>query len=278
MFAQPSTLAEAVALLTGRNALIVAGGTDIYPAHAGRQIRNDVVALSRVAELRCIKDCGGHVRIGGAATWSDIIRAPLPDCCEALKQAAREVGSIQIQNRGTIAGNLCNASPAADGVPPLLALDAEVELVSEKGARTIPLASFITGYRQTALAKGEILTAVIVPKSPGRSAFAKLGSRRFLVISIIMAAAVIETTPGGAIANARVAIGSAGPVAIRLPGMEEALRGLPRGARPSSRLEDRHFNPLSPIDDVRAPAAYRIEAARTIVGEVLDRAFGVHDT
>ena len=278
MFAQPSTLAEAVALLSGRDALILGGGTDIYPAHAGRQIARDVVALGRVAELRCIEDRGGHIRIGGAATWSDILRAPLPDCCDALKQAAREVGSIQIQNRGTIAGNLCNASPAADGVPPLLALDAEVELVSERGARTIPLARFVTGYRQTVLEKGEILSAVIVPKSPGRSAFVNLGARRYLVISIIMAAAVIETTSGGAIASARVAIGSASPVALRLPAMEEALRGLPAGARPSSRIEDHHFQPLAPIDDVRAPATYRIEAARTIVGEALDRAFGVHGT
>lgn len=275
MFAQPRTLAEAVSLLSGRDALIFGGGTDIYPAHAGRQITRDVVTLGRVEELRGIDDRGAHVRIGGGTTWSDIVHTRLPACFDALKQAAREVGSIQIQNRGTIAGNLCNASPAADGVPPLLALDASVELVSGKGVRTVPLASFITGYRQTALGSGEILSAVIVPRSPGRSAFLKLGARRYLVISIIMAAAVIETAPDGSIAVARVAIGSASPVAMRLTGLETALTGLPRGMRPSAQIDESHFAGLSPIDDVRAPAQYRLEAARTIVGEVVDRAFGV---
>src|SRR4029077_16016992 len=104
--------------------------------------------ISALGELRGVSTEANYIRVGGLTTWSDIIRTPLPRCFDALKSAAREVGSVQIQNRGTVAGNLCNASPAADGVPPLLALDAEVELVSKVGVRRMPLADFIVGNRK----------------------------------------------------------------------------------------------------------------------------------
>src|SRR5260370_31103109 len=100
---------------------------------------------------------------GGATTWSEIAAASLPRCLDPLRAAAREIGAVQIQNRGTIAGNLCNASPAADGVPPLLILDASVELASNRGARRLPLSQFITGNRRTSLAPDEILTAIVMP-------------------------------------------------------------------------------------------------------------------
>src|SRR5439155_3336986 len=133
---------------------------------------------SRVQGLRGISKDSGHYRIGAATTWSDIIRAKLPPAFEALKQAAREVGSVQIQNRATIGGNLCNASPAADGVPPLLALDAEVELISTQPTRRLPLSEFIRGNRRTALRPDEILAAIIIPQQevPGTatSTFLKL--------------------------------------------------------------------------------------------------------
>jgi CO/xanthine dehydrogenase FAD-binding subunit len=202
---------------------------------------------------------------------------PLPRAFDALKMAAREVGSLQIQNRGTIAGNLCNASPAADGVPPLLALDADVELLSPRGKRVIPLQSFITGYRKTALAEDEIVSAVVVPSpSPeARSGFVKLGSRRYLVISILMAAAVVERDGAGKIARAAVAVGAASPVAQRLGDLEGDLAGLPRSVTPSSLVKESHLAGLSPIDDIRATANYRLDAALTVVGEALDIAAGV---
>ena len=186
---------------------------------------------------------GGAIRIGAATTWTDIVKAPLPAAFDALKQAAREVGSIQIQNRGTIGGNLCNASPAADGVPPLLALDATVELASARGRRLMPLSSFITGYRATALAQGEILSAVFVPsRSPqARSAFVKLGARRYLVISILMAAALVERDGDGRISRVAIAVGAASPVARRLPELEAALAGLDPGERPSLHVRDQHL-------------------------------------
>ena len=261
--------------MAAEGALAVSGGTDVYPAHVGKPLSRPLVDLSRVEGLRGISVTDMGFRFGAATTWTDIVRADLPAAFDGLKAAAREVGSIQIQNRGTIAGNLCNASPAADGVPPLLSLDASVELASPQGRRVLPLGSFITGYRRTALLPGEIVTAVLAPRpsTSARSAFVKLGARRYLVISILMAAAVVETDAQGRIARAAVAVGAASPVAQRLPALEADLRGV--SGRPSAILAARHLAGLSPIDDVRATAAYRLEAAVSAVGEALDLAAGL---
>lgn len=274
MYSRPRTIEEAARAMAVANALAVCGGTDVYPAHAGKPLTRPLVDLSGIERLRGISKDGGHIRLGAATTWTDIIRADLPPAFDGLKAAAREVGSIQIQNRGSIAGNLCNASPAADGVPPLLTLDAAVELASVSGRRVLPLSAFITGYRRTALQPGEIVSAVVVPKpsARARSAFVKLGARRYLVISILMAAAVIEKDDAGRVVSAAVAVGAASPVAQRLPELEQDLRGLGPCVKPSSLVTPRHLAPLSPIDDVRAGAAYRLEAALAVIGEALDRA------
>lgn len=275
MYAQPTTIEEATRAMAAEGAMAVSGGTDVYPAHVGKPLVRPLVDLSRVEGLRGITATAEGLRFGAATTWTDILRAPLPDAFDGLKAAAREVGSVQIQNRGTIAGNLCNASPAADGVPPLLTLDARVELASATGRRVLPLGDFITGYRRTVLAPGELVTAVLVPNpSPAaRAAFVKLGARRYLVISILMAAAIVEKDAQGRITLAAVAVGAASPVVRRLPELEVELRGMT--GKPSALVTARHLAGLSPIDDVRATAAYRIEAALAIVGEALDRAAGV---
>jgi len=164
-------------------------------------------------------------------------------------------------------GNLCNASPAADGVPCLLALDAEVELSSAQGSRRIPLSAFITGNRSTARAAQELLTAIVVPDAAtgARSAFLKLGARRYLVISIVMAGFVIEPD-GGTVGRARIAVGACSPVARRLGALEAALAGQPLGAALGDTVEARHLaEVLSPIDDVRGSAAYRDGAAVELV-------------
>lgn len=277
MYARPMTVEEAARAMQAPDALALCGGTDVYPAHAGKALSRPLVDLSRVEGLRGITQGSGEIRIGAATTWSDIVAADLPPAFDGLKAAAREVGSVQIQNRGSIAGNLCNASPAADGVPPLLTLDARVEIASVTGRRMLPLAAFITGYRKTALAPGEIVTAVTVPL-PGtgaRSAFVKLGARRYLVISILMAAALVERDADGRIIRAAIAVGAASPVAQRLPALEQDLRNLAPGERPSTRVAPQHLAPLAPIGDVRASAYYRLDAAITVIGESLDRAVGV---
>ena len=272
MYVRPRTLDEAVQALAAPGVQILAGGTDFYPAHVGRVVSAPVLDITAIDELDGIAETAGEFRIGGRTTWTQLIATPLPRCFDALKAAAREVGSIQIQNRATIAGNLCNASPAADGVPPLLALDAEVELLSTTGARRLPLARFITGNRKTERRSDEILTAIIVPRTiDGPSAFLKLGARRYLVISIAMVAAVIEKDGEGAVSQARIAVGSCSVVAQRLPALEQRLRRAPCKPGLGDLVEPGHLAALSPIDDVRATAEYRRDAARTMVARTIEQ-------
>jgi len=209
--------------------------------------------------------------IGGRATWTELLRADLPPAFDALKLAAREVGSIQIQNRGTVAGNLCNASPAADGVPPLLALDAEVELASARGRRVLPLGDFILGYRKTARQPDELLVAVRIPRASisGVSHFLKLGARSYLVISIAMVAIRIALDETGRIEEAAIAVGACSAVAQRLRRLETALIGRQSGEEALAAVAGCPFDELSPIDDVRASAAYRSRAAAELVRRAL---------
>jgi CO/xanthine dehydrogenase FAD-binding subunit len=271
---RPESLAEATNLLAARDYTILSGGTDVFPALVDRPPPAAMLDLSRLDDIRGITSQDGTIRIGGATTWSEIIAAPLPRAFDALKAAAREVGSVQIQNRGTIAGNLCNASPAADGVPPLLALDAEVELVSSCGTRRLALADFVLGNRHTARAPDEILSAVIVPEphACARSAFLKLGTRRYLVISIVMVAVVVDCAPDHTICDARVAVGSASVVATRLLALEARLRGQTADADVARTITADELAPLSPIDDVRATAVYRMDAARELIARALMQA------
>jgi CO/xanthine dehydrogenase FAD-binding subunit len=262
MYTQPLDLKEALLVLMNSDPKVIAGGTDVYPALKPGLCPSEFLDVSRIRGLKEISQDGKGVRIGAAATWSDIVNANLPAAFDALKQAAREVGSIQIQNAGTIAGNICNASPAADGVPPLLALDAKVELCSkENGTRILPLSEFITGVRQTLLMSDELVTAVLVPQTPDRmgSAFEKLGSRRYLVISITMTAANVLLGRDGRIEDVRIAVGSCSAVAQRLHALEEDLKG----TTPQDVVVTKHhLKPLAPIDDVRGSGAYRLAAVQ----------------
>ncbi|SMX33145.1 FAD binding domain-containing protein [Maliponia aquimaris] len=263
-----ASLSEALEALGEPAAAVIAGGTDWFPAQGSRLPRGDLVDITRVPGLRGIaRDTGGW-RIGGATTWTDVIRANLPPAFDGLKAAAREVGSIQIQNAGTIAGNLCNASPAADGVPPLLTLGAVVELASTGGTRRMPLADFLIGPRQTARQPGEVLTALVIPDLPAaaQGAFLKLGARHYLVISIAMVAAVV-TVDRGRVAQAAVAVGSCSATAQRLPALEAELAGRRVAdllAAGSGFVTPAHLAPLAPIADVRGSADYRMEAAATL--------------
>jgi len=260
-----------MALLAAGEAQILSGGTDFYPAIVDRVVHGPVVDVSGLGELRGVSSDAGYLRIGGLTTWSEIIRTPLPRCFDALKSAAREVGGVQIQNRGTVAGNLCNASPAADGVPPLLALDAVVELVSRVGVRRMPLADFIVGNRKTQRKADELLTAVLVPRAleNAASTFVKLGARRYLVISISMVAVVVLLRDRR-ILEARVAVGSCSAVARRLRALEGELVGVSVRDGLDGVVRPEHLAPLSPIDDVRATAEYRTDASLRLVRRALN--------
>jgi CO/xanthine dehydrogenase FAD-binding subunit len=275
-YAKPTDLDDALALLGETQWRVLAGGTDFYPALGSKPLRENVLDINGLAELRGLAETASHFVIGARTTWTDIVKADLPPCFAALEEAAREVGSVQIQNTATVAGNLCNASPAADGVPPLLILDADVELRAAGGTRYLPLGDFILGNRRIGLLPGEMVTAIRVPKSSavGASDFQKLGARRYLVISIAMAAARIAVGEDGRIADVAIAVGSCSAVAKRLTGLEAALRGLPAGPALRDVVGQARLAELSPIDDVRGTAEYRLDAAREIVFRAVMAASG----
>ena len=271
MLHRPRSTAEALALLATDGATIIAGGTDVFPAHVDRPPPKQLIDISRLHDLRGVRHEAGSFRIGAATTWTDIARADLPPSFDMLREAAREIGAVQIQNRATIGGNLCNASPAADGVPPLLALDAKVELASPRGVRAMPLDAFLLGNRRTARALDEIMTAILIgdSHSDGRSTFLKLGARRHLVISIVMVAALLDIGEDGMVKYARIAVGAASVVGRRLRGLEARLVGQTVGRAMNDIVSPDDFAELSPIDDLRATAEYRREAAVELVRRAL---------
>lgn len=271
-YLRPTELGDALRALGAQSPrAIIAGGTDFYPARVGRIPDEDILDITALP-LGGIEERADHWRIGALTTWSQLVAAPLPPCFDALKAAAREVGGAQIQNAGTLAGNLCNASPAADGVPPLLAMDAEIVLASAGGERRVPLAQFVTGNRRTARRADELVTAIHVPKpaAGAESVFLKLGARRYLVISIVMVAATIEPDARGQVLRARVAVGACSPAAQRLRALESALGGLPIDAALATVACAEHLaQALTPIDDVRGSAHYRNDAALILVRRAL---------
>jgi CO/xanthine dehydrogenase FAD-binding subunit len=270
-YLRPTDLTEALAALAAGPRIILAGGTDYYPARVGQPLDDHVLDVTALPELRTITDEGSHWRIPALCTWTELLETTLPPLFDGLKLAAREVGGVQIQNTGTICGNLCNASPAADGTPNLLALDAEVELASVRQTRRLPVAAFVTGNRATARRADEMVTALLVPKPAHdpRSTFLKLGARKYLVISIAMVAAVVEMVDDGTITSARLAVGSCSAVAQRLPLLESVLVGKRLSAEVAALAEPEHLASLAPIDDVRGTADYRREAALTLVRRAL---------
>jgi CO/xanthine dehydrogenase FAD-binding subunit len=267
---RPADLDRALEALARGNGTVLAGGTDLYPATDRPALAGNILDITAVAALRGVARSDDGWRIGAATRWSEVIdaieSAGLPPAFDGLKQAAREVGSVQIQNAGTVGGNICNASPAADGVPALLVLDAEVELRSVRGLRRMPLSAFVRGVRRTALEADELMTAVLIPASAGvgRSQFLKLGARKYLVISIAMVAARIEAE-AGVVTGAALAVGACSAVATRLPGVEASLVGRPLDQAAGSIEDGAVAASLSPIDDLRADAAYRSRAAAELL-------------
>ncbi|HXG26943.1 MAG TPA: FAD binding domain-containing protein [Candidatus Binatia bacterium] len=288
-YLRPAALDEALGALAagaprGQPWVVVAGATDHYPARVGRLPDEDVLDITAIGGLRGVEAIVGTTgrpdawRIGALTTWTDLVETPLPPLFDGLKAAALAIGGLQIQARGTIAGNVCNASPAADGVPNLLALDATVELSSSRGPRAVPIGEFVTGNRRTVRRPDELVTSIVVPAAldgaSARSAFEKLGSRAYLVISIAMVAAVVELGADGRIARARLAVGACSEVARRLPALEAGLAGraaaeVRSGLEAAVRAE--HVAHLRPIDDVRGTAAYRRDVALELVRRALDR-------
>ena len=268
---RPQALQDALQILSDPRISILAGGTDFYPARVGRVIDDDIIDIAAIDGLRGIEEVADGWRIGATTTWSDVVESELPPLFDGLKLAAREVGGRQIQNTGTVAGNLCNASPAADGMPALLSMGARVELASAAGTRFVMLEDFVLGNRRTVLRPGEMHTALQIgrPAATARSHFLKLGARRYLVISIVMVAGVLTVDDGNVVRTARFAIGSCSEVAQRLPALEAALVGRPADGRLAAALRRAHLRALSPIDDCRGSADYRLDTSATLVRRLL---------
>jgi CO/xanthine dehydrogenase FAD-binding subunit len=270
-YLRPRNIGEALAALSTPGWRILAGGTDFYPGLVDKPSNEPIVDISGLRELSNISITSDEVRIGACTSWCKVAETALPACFDALRAAAREVGSVQIQNAGTVGGNLCNASPAADGVPPLLILDAEVELVSQRATRRLPLSDFITHNRRTMLRRDEILTAVVVPRTiEGPSVFMKLGARRYLVISISMVAAIVEQDANGKVKQLRVAVGACSAVAKRLTLLEEQLRGAPARTGIGDLVTPEYLATLSPRDDIRGTGSYRMDATLTLARRALE--------
>lgn len=268
---RPETLQGALDVLAERPVTIAAGCTDLFPATQGRTLSGPVLDITGIAGMRGITREEGGFRIGAATSWTDVIRAELPPAFDMLKQAAREVGSVQIQNSGTVAGNICNASPAADGMPCLMALDAQVEIASARGTRTLPLSHFVNGPRRTALEAGEMVTAITIPEEAtrGTSRFLKLGARKYLVISIAMVAVRVEIE-GGTVKEAALSVGACSAVATRLTEVEATLTGQPVEALADRITDAAVAAALSPIDDIRADGPYRAHAAAELLRRAVD--------
>lgn len=291
-YLRPTTLTQAIDALAlarddGRPGVIIAGATDHYPARVGRVADDDVIDITGITGLRRIESIDGGWLIPALATWTDVANADVPPMFDGLRRAATAIGGRQIQNRATVVGNLVNASPAADGLPNLLVLNAVVTLASVRGERRVAAATFVTGNRTTVREADELVTGLFIPApdsagpdrggaadlaavSTVRSTFLKLGSRAYLVISIAMVAAAVAVDATGRISAARVAVGACSPVARRLPELEAVLLG--RSATPGigATVGSEHLAELAPIDDVRGTAAYRREAAETLIRRALE--------
>jgi xanthine dehydrogenase small subunit len=257
---EPTSLAEALRMLRDDGPLVpMAGCTDLYVSlNFGTLPAMRFVNLWPLAELRAIHVRGDVLSIGALATYTDIIRSPLVRRrLPMLVAAAREVGGVQIQNRGTIGGNVANASPAGDTLPVLAAADATVLLQSAGRSRRVPFSAFYTGYRRSVLCADELIAALEVPPVRGRQWFRKVGTRAAQAISKVVMAAVAPAADD----PPRIALGSVAPTVVRLPSTEAAL------AAGASLDEARRvlIEEIAPIDDVRSTAAYRTRVAANLL-------------
>lgn len=257
---EPRSLKHALEIMRDdRPILPLAGGTDVYVLlNAGTPPGTRFLNLSSLDALRGVRLRGETVSIGALATFSEIMRSPVVRSrVPALTAAAREVGAVQIQNRGTLAGNVANGSPAGDSLPVLAATEAVVVLQSAAATRRVPFNGFYTGYRRTVRKDDELIVAIEIPPVEGRQWFRKVGTRAAQAISKVVMAAVRAPRP-------RIALGSVGPTVLRLPLTEQALAD----GRTLDEAEAVLAAEIAPIDDIRSTADYR----RRVAGNLL-RAF-----
>ena len=268
---QPNDLNSALDVLKNNSDLTIAAGcTDLFPITNNMSLDKNILDITNIKSIKGFQFNSKETKIGSATTWTDIINENLPICYDMLKACAKEVGSIQIQNLGTIGGNICNASPAADSIPCLLALDAKLELSSANNQRIIPIDEFILGSRKTKLEQGEILTSIIIPKEKenGSSSFRKIGARKYLVISISMVACRILIS-NNIIEDISISVGSCSEVAKRIFSIERQLIKKDINEDIFNQVDFSQLNEISPITDIRSTHVYRLKASQLLIKDVV---------
>ena len=272
MYYRPNKINDALNSLSKQKLTIAAGCTDLLPSTQEDNLGNDILDVSGIKSLRNITFENGFRKIGSGVTWTDLVENnDLPKCYDMLKECSLQIGSRQIQNLGTIGGNLCNASPAADGVPCLLSLDASIELLSVNGKRVLKLEDFIKGSRKTELQNDEILSAILIPKEAelGNSSFLKLGARKYLVISIAMIACKLNLKKD-IISDIAISIGSCSAVAKRIKSLENLLIGKSiKDELTTIILNFNYEKYLSPINDIRGTNLYRLKVSKVLVKDTI---------
>ena len=270
----PASLADALALLGDEPGVWkpFAGGTDLMVLlEAGKLPHRNYVNIWPLRELRGIDVSDTHVTLGALTTYTDVqVNPVLQSEFPMLCQAASETGGLAIQNRGTLGGNIINASPAADSPPSLLAYDAEIELVSRAGSRWIPYDGFHTGYKQMNLQPGELLTRIRLPRNTAalKHYYRKVGTRKAQAISKVCFAAVAQINDGR-VATACIVLGSVAPIVLRCKQTEDALHNQELNDETVSRARETLMREISPIDDVRSTADYRLRVAANLLVDFL---------
>jgi CO/xanthine dehydrogenase FAD-binding subunit len=272
----PASLIEVLDLLAQQPGVWkpFAGGTDLMVLlEAGKLPHKKYLNIWNLQELRGIEVTDAHVTMGALTTYTDVqANAVLGEEFPMLCQAARETGGLAIQNRGTLGGNIVNASPAADSPPALLAYDAELELVSTSGSRWLPYQGFHTGYKSMLIRPEELLTRIRLPRSPQQLQhyYRKVGTRKAQAISKVCFAASVRMN-GPEISDLRIALGSVAPIPIRCVATEGALRNLRLDRTTIEKGKQQLAQEIAPIDDIRSTRDYRLQVSLNLLEDFLLR-------
>ncbi len=273
---RPGNLAAALAILKAKGAVALAGGTNlIVDMRAGRERPQRVVSLDKLEVLRGIRQAGGQVTIGARTTVSDLLSSPvIAKTAPALVESARQFAGQMVRNTATVAGNIACGSPAADLVPPLLALDARLTLVSARGRRTVPIESFFTGYKTDIRRPGELISRISwkAPASRSRALFYKLARRKGDAITVVGVAVALDANRDRC-TRARVALGAVAPTVLRARAAEAILEGQTLTPALIESAAAAAAAAALPIDDIRASAAYRRHGVHALVRRLIGQAW-----
>ncbi len=275
-FLQPQSIDELTAMLSESGGRLVAGGTDVIPKMRHNLFSaSTLVDLSRVDDLKFIHQEDGVIMIGACVTHQEIAEsALLASVNPALVTASASVGCVQTRNRGTLGGNIANASPAADAVPALFVYDAQVHAHSSSGTREIPIVEFSDGPGNTVLGNDEFIHHISFSRLSGAwgSAFQKMGKRNGMAIAVVSAATAIVLDESGTISDAKIALGSVAPTVVRSPKAESILIGQEPTPELVKKAAGACAADISPISDVRSTADYRRHAAVVLAGRAIQQA------